>query len=477
MIWLLTWIGQGTAVALVVAGAFRYAHPVRGSIRHALAWLALAVVLLLPWIELRAPVSPESAEALLAPPPATVTSGELPLPAPPEWMEPTLVIFWWIWLAVGIARVVAGFKAMRDLRRAAAPCSPRLEAQLHNWLQARASGRRARLSVVPGVAMPAVAGLRQPTIVLPPGLIERLSPEDLDRIVLHELAHVRRFDDWTRLMQMGIQAVCGWHPGVWCLSRLIDLEREVACDEWVVARVRNARSYAACLVALAGSRPWSSGSVLGPALWGARRTLTPRVERLLTRWPGGSLRTSGVRIIGSTLLLTVSVLLVREFSFVIRPARREQPAAVQTAAPPPAPEGPPFGPDLAQPGPTSRRQVAVRSVPFRRTRAPLTRPSLAATVLDEPPRPSPTTLGHELLVEPAAAPDFAVLLGASRPRAPDVLESPPPPLIEDGVKPPAKRPWDAAATAGTAVASGATTAAVRTAGFFSRVGRSVARAF
>ena len=79
-----------------------------------------------------------------------------------------------------------------------------------------------------------------------------LSDADLDRVVVHEWAHVQRRDDLTQHVQWLVRVVAGWHPALWWLGRQMDLEREVACDEIAVSQTGTAKGYAQCLVTLAG---------------------------------------------------------------------------------------------------------------------------------------------------------------------------------------------------------------------------------
>jgi hypothetical protein len=78
-----------------------------------------------------------------------------------------------------------------------------------------------------------------------------LSAEELKVIVLHELAHLRRWDDWTNLAQKFVKALFFFHPAVWWIDSRLALEREIACDDMVLEQTANARTYAASLVSVA----------------------------------------------------------------------------------------------------------------------------------------------------------------------------------------------------------------------------------
>src|SRR6185503_4263157 len=126
-----------------------------------------------------------------------------------------------------------------------------------------------------------VLGGGRPIIAVAPKLIDRLSPDELDRIMIHEWAHVQRRDDLLSLAHAIVRATAGWHPAVWWLERRMLIEREIACDEITVRLTGCPKRYAACLTAIAtlpgSSLPMEAVGVLStPAL-------TRRVVRILSQ--------------------------------------------------------------------------------------------------------------------------------------------------------------------------------------------------
>ena len=121
------------------------------------------------------------------------------------------------------------------------------------------------------------------TILLSDRFVSTLPADALDQIVLHEQAHLTRFDDWTRLAQAGITALLGLHPAIRFIDTQIDLEREAACDDIVVARTGGAARYASCLAQAAdavGFGPRQRPGALTPNVTG-HGNLFVRVQRLL----------------------------------------------------------------------------------------------------------------------------------------------------------------------------------------------------
>ena len=128
------------------------------------------------------------------------------------------------------------------------------------WMQWQAVGRRARSAVpmgeVEGVRIlsiasmddghcePGVFGLAQPVILMPDGIDERLTPAELESVLMHEVCHVRRRDSLTAAVHTIIEAVFWFHPLVWWIGRRLRDERERACDAAVVHRGVDADTYA-----------------------------------------------------------------------------------------------------------------------------------------------------------------------------------------------------------------------------------------
>ena len=100
------------------------------------------------------------------------------------------------------------------------------------------------------VRVPAAIGFWKRTIVLPAWALRELPPEDLNVILLHEFAHLRRWDDWTNLIQKIVRALFFFHPAVWWIENRLSVEREMACDDAVLAETANPHGYATCLVSL-----------------------------------------------------------------------------------------------------------------------------------------------------------------------------------------------------------------------------------
>jgi uncharacterized protein (TIGR03435 family) len=103
---------------------------------------------------------------------------------------------------------------------------------------------RTRVLLIGENVEPGVFGIVRPVLVLPRGIVERLSTEQLDAIVTHELCHIRRRDNLTAALHMAVKGLFWFHPLVWWLEARLVAERERACDEAVLETTRRPLAYA-----------------------------------------------------------------------------------------------------------------------------------------------------------------------------------------------------------------------------------------
>ena len=121
----------------------------------------------------------------------------------------------------------------------------------------------------------------KPLVVIPSWAMRELSAAELNTILLHELAHLRRWDDWTNLAQKVLGALLFFHPAVWWIEKKLALEREMACDDLVLAQDCESRAYAECLVSLAEKSLLRRGFALAQAAVGRMRHMSFRVAQIL----------------------------------------------------------------------------------------------------------------------------------------------------------------------------------------------------
>src|SRR4029079_7242963 len=100
--------------------------------------------------------------------------------------------------------------------------------RLPRWCERQASGRGAQVRISGEISGACAIGFGRPTILVSAGLAAALNDEALESIILHEHAHLQRYDDWARAVQCVLLGVARWHPAVRWISRPIDVERETA---------------------------------------------------------------------------------------------------------------------------------------------------------------------------------------------------------------------------------------------------------
>jgi GWxTD domain-containing protein len=127
---------------------------------------------------------------------------------------------------------------------------------------------------------PLVMGHFRPAILVPLGFLAGLPPDQVEAILLHELAHVCRSDYLVNVCQRLVEGLLFYHPAAWWISRVIRTERENCCDDMVVARRGDAHAYAAALVELEKNRfeKWTPQQTAVAADGG---NLVKRIRRLL----------------------------------------------------------------------------------------------------------------------------------------------------------------------------------------------------
>ena len=118
-------------------------------------------------------------------------------------------------------------------------------------------------------------------IVIPTWALRELPAEELNIILLHEFAHLRRWDDWTNLLQKVVRAVFLFHPAVWWIDSRLALEREMACDDAVLAETANPHGYAKCLIGLLEKSFARRGWTMAQAAVHRAREASLRVAQIL----------------------------------------------------------------------------------------------------------------------------------------------------------------------------------------------------
>src|ERR1700678_1991286 len=172
---------------------------------------------------------------------------------------------------------------MRTLWRNSSPVPFRdLDPEMQS-IVVRPGSRPVEVRLSDAVDAPSVLGFFRPAVIVPRSLWSELTQDDLKQILLHEMAHLDRGDDWTNLLQKLLRALCPLNPALVWAERHLCREREHACDDAVLDAAGNARAYATCLTKLAEARLVRRVASLAPGFWQRHSELTGRVENILHR--------------------------------------------------------------------------------------------------------------------------------------------------------------------------------------------------
>lgn len=193
-------------------------------------------------------------------------------------IAPWLALCWIVGVAIFCLAQVAGWHSVRRLRRRGVCAPPQIWQSITAKLSARLCiSRRVELLESCLANVPIVLGHFRPVILIPVGMLAGLPASQVEAILLHELAHIRRSDYLVNLFQRSVEGLLFYHPAAWWVSRVIRTERENCCDDVAVAMSGNAQEYALALTTLEQTR-WSGPEAALAANGG---NLVNRIRRIL----------------------------------------------------------------------------------------------------------------------------------------------------------------------------------------------------
>ncbi|MGA7400514.1 MAG: M56 family metallopeptidase [Candidatus Sulfotelmatobacter sp.] len=262
---------EGIVIALSIWIMMLALRRQNSSTRFAMWFSGLAAVALLPLIE-SIGSNPASAAAV---------ASHFTFRLPGSWAIDALAV-WAVIAAIGLAKIGISFWQLGRLRQSCAAIdSATLHPVLRETLNEFGSARRVTLCTSDRVRVPTAIGFLKPAVVIPAWALRELSPVELNAILLHELAHLRRWDDWTNLAQRILSALLFFHPAIWWIGDRLSREREMACDDFVLAATSNPRGYAQCLVTVAEKSFLRRSVALAQAAVGRMQQTAHRVARIL----------------------------------------------------------------------------------------------------------------------------------------------------------------------------------------------------
>jgi len=330
-------VWEGALVALLLAGALLFLRS--GRARYTAACLAMLALLLAFGLTFarvlpQQRIQPAPAAPILPPAPAPGadsarrnsirfdTADYLP------WLAP----FWIAGVVLFQLQGLAGWLSARRLRGTGVCAAPEgWESRLVVLAQHLRISRPVRLLESCLTEVPVVIGYLRPVILMPVGLLAGLPASQVESILLHELAHIRRHDYLVNLLQIFVESLVFYHPAVWWISSVIRAERENCCDDSVVAAQGDAFGYAAALVALEQNR--GAAREIVPAATGGN--LMKRVRRLLV--PPEGPRATLTPIFSAALLTVTAAALLAPWLIAHAQAAPQTPQAAAAPASEPSP--------------------------------------------------------------------------------------------------------------------------------------------
>jgi beta-lactamase regulating signal transducer with metallopeptidase domain len=199
-----------------------------------------------------------------------------PVLLPLSRLLPWLDVAWLLGVACLSTRTIGGWRLIHRLRPSALSKAP--EALYGNFVRLRERlgiTRQAGLYISHHIQGPIAIGIVRSLVILPASALMALSPEQLEAVLAHELAHVRRADYLWNLVQTMVETLLFFHPAVWWVGRRLREQRELCCDDVAVESCADPLIYATALLrleerrsqrlnlamALDGNRPWSGLSL------------------------------------------------------------------------------------------------------------------------------------------------------------------------------------------------------------------------
>ncbi len=236
--------------------------------------------------------APAVTHAMTAPGAPAPVAAERPIvihiPGPPNvapLVAGGIVALWALGALIGLAGLGRSIARVRGLKGRSSPLDGALATELP-WLTTT-PGREIYLRLSYETETPIAVGFRRPVILLPTEMATADGLTSIEPLIMHEYAHLARYDDWSNLAQRAIERIFWFNPLVWILGRRIALEREVAADEAVVARTHDPKIYASTLWRMAQEMRMPEHVVVAPGAMLTRKQISVRIERLLDEHPIG----------------------------------------------------------------------------------------------------------------------------------------------------------------------------------------------
>lgn len=337
---LLHFLWQGTLISLLAAGASHVLRKRTSTLRYGVfcfVFLLMAACPIVTFYSLAQRAdSPTIQTMAIAPPTAAIpnVSALAPVSAtaiklaplsstpPPSLLDrlrsydyaqlsPYVLAIYLAGVLMNLFRLIVGLYGGKTLRCTSSPVNDRaVLTVLARQVRILGLGFTPAIAYSRKVLVPTVVGVLRPMILIPAALATNLTPDQVEALLTHELAHLSRYDHLVNLLQRVIEAFEFFHPGVWYVSKLIRAEREHCCDDRVLAAGGRAASYASSLVEIAelclSGSPARTDNPTALTLATQKSQLHHRVLRLLGVADHEQVRLSRPWMIIAVLFITIT---------------------------------------------------------------------------------------------------------------------------------------------------------------------------
>lgn len=327
-------IWQGMIIGLILMLIVRFRRNLSSQSRYLLGVLSLAAIFsssLLTFVIAYQPAA--SISQMVSPASGHISvPGKFPQPADgmvyiPGWKEHLtwtfdyVSIIWFIGVLLLMVRLAGGLLVIQRMRwQQVSPLPAGWERSLRHL--AHRVGLRRPITFLQSqkVRVPTVIGILKPVVLVPAMILSGWPAEQLETIMVHELAHIRRHDFLINILQSVMEAVFFYHPIVWIISDNIRQEREHCCDDHTIKFCGKVSVYARALANLGALQIDTARPAL--AITGNKKSIKYRVERLINRKKMKNNATEKI-IVGLVLLISVLVITLSTGA-TLKPAGFEQ---------------------------------------------------------------------------------------------------------------------------------------------------------
>jgi len=235
---------------------------------------------------------------------------------------PNVVLLWLVGVTLLSIRLVVSWGRIKKLAQTASPATETWERTLTRLSDALALRRGVAILESAAVEVPTVIGWLKPLILLPMSTISALKPEEIEMLLAHELAHIRRHDFFVNLMQTAVETLMFYHPAAWWISHRIRIEREHCCDDMAIETCGSALRYARALTHLEELR--AHPAELALAANGG--SLLTRIRRLVSSTDDAASDTSRWGAAAAVLAVVIALLAIPSMPALAKRSTDELPA-------------------------------------------------------------------------------------------------------------------------------------------------------